>query len=284
MVTSESGAVWHDICRVARRRDPGIPIVLIPASVQGAGAAPEIVSAIQVAQRLRGIDVLIVGRGGGSMEDLWCFNDERVARAIAACPIPVISAVGHETDFTIADFVADVRASTPSNASELAVPDSSETIRALQLMGRRFDAVMRQRIGEEQLQVAALRRRLESIQPETRLQHLQSMVQTHRMELDRLMDERFLAIQPRLAQNTLRLDVAMDRSLERKQQEMLRQLHRLEGLSPLRVLERGYAWVSGDNGAVTTAAAAPERMTLHFHDGTVRVRKEETPLGDKNNQ
>lgn len=125
VVTSEAGAVLHDICKVSKARDPGVPLVLIPVAVQGDGAAAQVARGIRLAGQLPNVDVIITGRGGGSMEDLWAFNEEVVARAIADSPVPVISAVGHETDFTIADFVADVRASTPSNAAELAVPDRS---------------------------------------------------------------------------------------------------------------------------------------------------------------
>ena len=119
VVTSETGAVLHDICMVSRARDPGVPLVLVPVQVQGAGAAESIAQGIRRAAKIPEVEVVIVGRGGGSMEDLWAFNEEIVARAIYDCPIPVISAVGHETDFTIADFVADRRAATPSNAAEM---------------------------------------------------------------------------------------------------------------------------------------------------------------------
>lgn len=126
IVTSESGAVLHDIRTVAGRRFPGLPLVLRPAQVQGEGAAEDIAAGLEEIAHYPGVDVVIVGRGGGSMEDLWCFNEECVARAVAACPVPVISAVGHETDFTLCDFAADMRAATPSAAAELAVPVRTE--------------------------------------------------------------------------------------------------------------------------------------------------------------
>ena len=134
VVTSETGAVLHDICMVSRARDPGVPLVLVPVQVQGAGAAESIAQGIRRAAKIPEVEVVIVGRGGGSMEDLWAFNDERVARAIYNSEIPVISAVGHEPDVTIADYVADLRAATPSNAAELAVPDRQELQKKLQMM------------------------------------------------------------------------------------------------------------------------------------------------------
>ena len=131
VVTSSAGAAVHDMIRILRRRYPIAKVLLLPVRVQGAEAPPEIVGAIRYANRWRLADVLITGRGGGSLEDLWAFNDERVARAIYDSEIPVISAVGHEPDVTISDFVADRRASTPSNAAEIAVPDMAELLRAL---------------------------------------------------------------------------------------------------------------------------------------------------------
>ena len=274
VVTSETGAVWHDICHVAARRDPGVPIVLIPAAVQGETAAAEIVVAIQRAAQIPQVDVLIVGRGGGSMEDLWCFNEEIVARAICACPIPVISAVGHETDFTIADFVADVRASTPSNASEMAVPDRSEVRRALALMRRRFDACAQERQTRTRLEVAQLRRRLEAIRPEAMLEEAGNRLALDRVELERLMDSRLQPLPYELAQLRARMETAMDRQLRESAHRLAQDRVRLEAASPQRVLERGYAYVTGDSGAVTSAEEAPEHMRLHFRDGEVKVHRE----------
>ena len=139
IVTSPTGAALRDMVRVARRRDPGVDILLCPAQVQGAAAAGEIVAALEALNRHGGCDVILVGRGGGSMEDLWPFNEEKVARAIAASRIPVVSCVGHETDFTIADFVADVRAATPSMAAELVVPVRSELLRGLDQLQARLN-------------------------------------------------------------------------------------------------------------------------------------------------
>jgi exodeoxyribonuclease VII large subunit len=153
VVTSAQGAVIRDIVRVAHRRFP-VPILLAPTPVQGEGAAAAIAAALAEIVKVPDVDVVIVARGGGSLEDLWAFNDEALARAIAACPVPVISAVGHETDFTIADFVADLRAPTPSAAAELAVPVAADLLAELQLLGRRLGRALH---GETR----ALRLRLE---------------------------------------------------------------------------------------------------------------------------
>jgi exodeoxyribonuclease VII large subunit len=146
VITSPSGAAVRDILHVLRRRFPAIPVLIYPVSVQGEGAAREITRALQLAARRRDCDVLILARGGGSLEDLMAFNDESVARAIAACPIPLISGVGHETDFTISDFVADERAPTPSGAAERAVPDRTELQRALGAVSRNVLGAMRRRL------------------------------------------------------------------------------------------------------------------------------------------
>ncbi|HEX7593763.1 MAG TPA: exodeoxyribonuclease VII large subunit, partial [Anaerolineae bacterium] len=152
VVTSREGAVFHDICNVLRRRYPLVEILLAPTLVQGESAAPKIVGAIETINQFD-IDLLVVARGGGSIEDLWAFNDERVARAIYASRVPVISAVGHETDFTIADFVADVRAPTPSAAAELAVPDARELRAGVRVYAQRLARLTRDRIGAARVEL-----------------------------------------------------------------------------------------------------------------------------------
>lgn len=274
VVTSEAGAVLHDICRVAGRRDPGVPIVLVPTAVQGDGAAAQIAEAIERAGRLPLVDVLIVGRGGGSMEDLWAFNEEIVARAIAACPVPVISAVGHETDFTIADFVADVRASTPSNAAEMAVPDRSEVIAALRMMRRRFDQNAQQAYDRARLRLLAVQKQLESVRPDRQMQETLRRLSLDRARLDAAMERLLDSGMPRVAMASIRLDNAMDALLRRYEERLRRDRTRLEALSPMRVLERGFALVTDGSRVVSSAKDAPQIMTLHFSDGAVAVRRE----------
>ena len=165
MITSASGAALHDILNVSRQRNPSVPIVLIPSGVQGADAAKELVSAIKKAVLVPDVDVIIIGRGGGSPEDLWCFNEELLARAIASCPVPVVSGVGHETDFTICDFVSDFRASTPSNAAEIVFPDRNELLeRILALRVSLFRAV-NDKILSNRLKVKEQRIQLQHLSP-----------------------------------------------------------------------------------------------------------------------
>ncbi len=275
VVTSEAGAVLHDIRRVSMRRDPGVPLVLLPVQVQGEGAAAQIAAAIHRAGLLADVDVIITGRGGGSMEDLWAFNEEVVARAIAESPVPVISAVGHETDFTIADFAADVRASTPSNAAELAVPDRRELLGSLRQLGRRLDAAAGRTLDGLRLRLAGVEKRLHAASPERRLHEAHQRAALLRLRLDRAADEAVAALRTRVPVARLRLDAAADRQLSTARERLGRCQDRLEAISPRRVLERGYALVTSGDRVITGSAQATARMTLHFHDGTVAVRREE---------
>ena len=277
VVTSRTGAVLQDIRRVSAARDPGVPLVLLPVQVQGEGAAEEIAAAICRAGTLPGVEVIIAGRGGGSMEDLWAFNEEIVARAIADSPIPVISAVGHETDYTIADFVADVRASTPSNAAELAVPDRAELLEGLRMVRRHLTKAMDAMLTDKSRQVAYLARRLTAASPEMRLREAAHRLEQCRDRLDRAVERPLTEAAPRLSLMRIRLDHAMDGTLERHRQRLSRDRARLETLDPRRVLERGYALVTDGDRVIATrdAAMRSPRMTLHFRDGAVQVRHEE---------
>lgn len=274
-VTSEAGAVLHDICRVAGERDPGVQIVLVPVPVQGEGAGVIIAEGVRRAARIPGVELIIVGRGGGSVEDLWCFNDETLARAIAASPVPVISAVGHETDFTIADFVADRRAATPSNAAELAVPDLADVIAALRMKRDQMDRLAQRAVDRARLRLMAVHKRLDGVRPERRLQETIRRVALDRARLDQAIARKLDGYAPRLAMASIRLDRAMDARLERMRQLLQRKLTRLEAISPQRVLERGYALVTDGANVITSAAKAPEKMTLRFADGSVAVRRDE---------
>lgn len=232
IVTSPTGAVVHDIQQVAARRNPGIQLYLLPAAVQGDGAAQEIARAVSALDKRPEIDVIIVGRGGGSLEELWAFNEEVVARAIFRCKTPVVSAVGHETDFTIADFVADARAATPSQAAELTVPRLSDLEEGLAGMRWRLDRAVTQRIQLLGHRLDALFARLSAQRPARRIAH-------RRAELD----ARFAVLTARaealLAARRMRLE-----GLEGK----------LRTLSPEKVLERGYAMVTVADGTVLTDA------------------------------
>ena len=275
VVTSETGAVLHDIRRVAARRDPGVPLVLLPVQVQGVGAAEDIARAVRRAGKLPGVDVIITGRGGGSMEDLWAFNEEIVARAIAESPIPVISAVGHETDTTIADFAADARASTPSNAAEMAVPDRREIIEGLQEIRRHMSDALTSLVRERRYELLTLQRRMEACRPEQRitaaLAHAEAMM--HR--LNAAMDGRLPALAHRVGMAGMRLDAAADKAIARPKERLDRAGTRLNALNPAAVLERGYALVMDGDRVVSSAKAANEidQMTLRFRDGSVGVER-----------
>lgn len=283
VVTSLTGAVLHDIRRVSARRDPGVPLVLLPVQVQGQGAAEEIAAAIRRAGRLPEVDVIITGRGGGSMEDLWAFNEETVARAIAESPVPVVSAVGHETDVTIADFAADVRASTPSNAAELVVPDREETLAGLRGLRQHITQAMTAQLREKRLMLLRMRERAAQNSPEIRLTALRQRVTQARAALDKGMQGRITELTPRLAMARIRLDNAADQALRNTADQIRRDRMKLSALDPSAVLRRGYALVEAENGLVTSVKQANQtpRMTLRFCDGSVRVKKEETYGGQE---
>ena len=283
VITAETGAVLQDIRRVSARRDPGVPLMLLPVRVQGAGAAEEIAAALRRASQRDDIDVIIVGRGGGSMEDLWAFNEEVVVRAIAACRIPVISAVGHETDVTLSDFAADVRASTPSNAAELAVPDRSEMVQALRLMRRQLARYAQQAVDSASLRLDRAATRLDAASPEKQQEALAQRLAAARMRLDSAMDAQLHPLAPRLAMAAVRLDHAADRQLDRAAQKLPTLSARLEAVMPLRVLDRGYAMVTSAGRVISTADAARtvHDMQLTFRDGSVRVFRQEEEHGSQ---
>lgn len=277
VVTSPTGAVLHDIRKVSARRDPGVPLVLLPVQVQGQGAAEEIAAAIRHAGDLPEVDVIITGRGGGSMEDLWAFNEEIVARAIAESPVPVISAVGHETDTTIADFVADARASTPSNAAEMAVPDRREIIAGLRGMQQHLTEAVSTLLREKRLTLLTMQRRLERCGPEARIHALLTRAAAQQARLNAAADALLPPMAQRIAMAGMRLDAAVDKRLKSPQERIDRARARLAALNPSAVLERGYALVLDGDRVVGSAEGAKQldHMTLRFHDGSVRVAKED---------
>ncbi len=255
VVTSESGAAFHDIVSVIGRRMPAVEVVLRPTQVQGAGAAQDIAAAIQELNEEPGIDVLIVGRGGGSIEDLWAFNEEVVARAIAGSRVPVISAVGHEVDVTIADFVADKRAPTPSAAAELVVRDRRDVI---ELIGNLWYTLAR-RVKEK------------LVLEKERIAHLSASYALNRpRDLLREYVQRIDEHERRLVQNLRHL-------LERNRQSASGLAARVSALDPRSVLRRGYAIVRTDGRIRTRAADVQpgDRAEIEFHDGRRHSRIEE---------
>jgi len=252
IVTSGTGAVIHDIARVAWRRFPGMPLYLYPVAVQGEGAAEQIAFALSVMDRLDAADVILVGRGGGSIEDLWPFNEEIVARAIAACHKPVVSAVGHETDFTIADFVADVRAPTPSAAAELAVP-LRETLQME--IAKRRDRLCRAAevaLADQNAVLAELKRRLAEHTPESQLRIIAERVLALEGRMELLGEARLTAMQNRLMAVSVRIGAA----------------------GPEKTLQRGYAMIRQDGQTVseTDGLDLEHSFTVILRDGWINAQ------------
>ena len=251
VVTSSSGAVLRDIYRISKNRWPLIQLVLRPVQVQGEGAAEQVADAIRFFNRQYPVDVLIVGRGGGSMEDLWAFNEESVVRAIFTSIIPVISAVGHETDYTLADFAADVRAATPSNAAELAVPDYRDVRRHVGELIARLNTQIQKGIATKRLLLNNLcKRRV--------LQNPHLLLDSRRQRVDHLLQNVCQVTEKQLAERCYRLDVA---------------LQKLEAMNPACVLRRGYAMAERNGVLVTSAKKLKVRDTLDLilKDGRVSV-------------
>ena len=251
VVTSISGAVLRDIYHVSKRRNPAVQLALVPVQVQGEGAAEEIAAAIRFFNEHYPVDVLIVGRGGGSMEDLWAFNEEPVVRAIYASRIPVISAVGHETDVSLADAAADVRAATPSQAAELAVPDTRALAREVDGLAIRLRQAAARSIEQKRALLARLVERPSFQQPATLLADRQQT-------LDRLVERFHLAAKARVSE---------------KRQAYEKAAESLELLSPIHVLRRGYAVVERAGQAVPRVKllARGDMVALRFADGTAEA-------------
>ncbi len=261
VITSGAGAAVRDVIRVLGKRWPMSRVLILPVRVQGKEAPPEIVGAIRYANRYRVADLIITGRGGGSIEDLWAFNDERVARAIYASEIPVISAVGHEPDVTIADFVADLRAATPSNGAELAVPDALDVRDKLSNLQTRMEQILLRRLRQEKQRLAQLASR-------------------------RVMEDPAAAVnRKRLACDALsqRLLSASERQLQLKRESFVRHCASLDALSPLKVLSRGYSVVRSESGEIVSSASAlspGERIDVTMARGALSCRVEEIRVDD----
>lgn len=249
LVTSPAGAAVRDMLRILGTRWPMAEVAVVPCRVQGAEAPAEIAGAIRWVNAHHLADLIITGRGGGSMEDLWCFNDEGVARAIYESEIPVISAVGHEPDVTIADYVADLRAATPSNGAELAVPDQNEQYSALRHLRERMTKAMERQLKAERL-------RLERFTDCRALRDPMVWVDTRRMELDRYREG---------------LSRGLRDNLTARRGELSTLAASLDALSPLRVLGRGYAIARGERGIVTSVkeVRSGEALTLRVSDGDI---------------
>ena len=250
IITSSAGAAVHDMLRILRKRYPLTQVRLFPVRVQGVEAPPEIVGAIRYANRFKLADLLIVGRGGGSIEDLWAFNDERVARAIYDSQIPVISAVGHEPDVTIADYVADLRAATPSNAAELGVPDQEALAQILD----GYSVAMATSLSR---QIKAGRQHLKALSDSAALRSPTGYLEQRRQSI-LLLKNRLLS--------------AQSQSVERRRRRFVEQTAKLDAMSPLKVLTRGYAMAQKKDGTVLRSASQVEiadEIAITVSDGRV---------------
>ena len=259
VVTARTGAAIQDIRNISARRNPYVQMILYPAQVQGEGAALSIVNGIRALEQM-GVDTIIVGRGGGSIEDLWAFNEEIVARAIFDCSVPIISAVGHETDWTIADFVADMRAPTPSAAAELAVYELSLVADTLEEYKMRLQKGLERQVRHQRQRLANYETKLYYLSPQTKL------------------NER----RHQLVMAEERLKAQMNRIFQNKKQVFALLMAKLEGQSPMKKLQSGYAYVADATGKRVTRVAEVQRgqeLEISMQDGSVLAKVSDVQTG-----
>lgn len=251
VVSSPTGAVIHDILNVSLRRNPDAHILLCPVRVQGIGADEEVVEAIHLLERLEHVSVIIVARGGGSMEDLWTFNEERVVRAVAMCKKPIVSAVGHETDVTLCDLAADLRAPTPSAAAECVVPVRDEMLNKIEIMRRQMQEIARNAVAERQNALKLAQIKLSANHPSLTIRRQEE----------------------RLAQRMDALLRAAERQIQNRQTRLETQTAALELLSPYAALKRGYAIVQNAGRAISKAGGlcVGDEVTVRFADGVIHA-------------
>lgn len=300
VITSPTGAAVRDVLSVLQRRFPLLQVDVLPVQVQGEAAPAQIVEMLQRAARSGRYDVLLIARGGGSLEDLWAFNDERLARAIAASPVPVVSAIGHETDFTLADFAADLRAPTPSVAAELLVPDRRDLLTRVQGLQRRFATLQAHRLRQAMQRADRAALRLHALRPQARLQMLRRRQEDAARRLHTLWRDqqarrhaalrhanavlRAHAPQRRLEQLRERLQAlasrpqaAVARALQRDALRLRGLARSLEAVSPLATVARGYALVTREDGTLVRSVAQVQpgdKVKAQLTDGTLKLKVE----------
>ncbi len=276
IITAPTGAAIRDILSTIKRRWPITKTILFPSLVQGASAAPEIIKQIEKAQEFD-LDVLIVGRGGGSIEDMWCFNDEQVARAIYACKIPVISAVGHEIDFTISDFVADLRAPTPTGAAEMAVPNINDFYQYFGQVGLRLEQAIMTMITSKKEQ-------LETLKKSYILTNPIAMYQVKEQRFDSLFEKIHLLMNSIIINEKnncqilkQKLENNIQKVLENEQHRYLHALNKLEILNPLLTIKRGYSITRNHNQVITSIKQVKlqDKLKIEVTDGLIEARVEE---------
>ena len=277
VVTAPTGAAVRDIIQISRRRNPGIRILLYPAKVQGEGAAESIVRGIR-ALDAAGVDVMIIGRGGGSIEDLWAFNEEITARAVFSCRVPVISAVGHETDTVITECVADMRAPTPSAAAELAVADIRQVLMQIGQTQQQLRGLMEQKITDSRSRVETLGMKLALQSPREKRRQLAERKANLETELHRLMREKVRNEKERMALLAGNLTYAANMAVRDSRHRVSLLTERMAGLSPFEKLSSGYAWITGPEGRRILSASElreGDLFTARFLDGSVQARAEQ---------
>lgn len=294
VVTSSAGAALHDVLTVLKRRSPATEVIVYPTLVQGEQAPAQIIHALETAYHRDEVDVILLTRGGGSLEDLWCFNDEALAHCISASPVPVVSAVGHEVDVTIADFVADVRAPTPSAGAELLSRDQSERLAFVQQKATALNRAWQQQFRHQQHQLAVLQQRLKAVHPERRLQSQSQSLDRAALALSHAMESRIAGYATRLNNLLRRLDrqnpanrvvrlqdrcsqldsalkKSVQRLLENKNRQLQGQVQLLNSVSPLQTLTRGYSITFADDKPVLSATEVSEgdEITTRLASGEI---------------
>ena len=294
VVTSSAGAALHDVLTVLKRRSPATEVIVYPTLVQGEQAPAQIIHALETAYHRDEVDVILLTRGGGSLEDLWCFNDEALAHCISASPVPVVSAVGHEVDVTIADFVADVRAPTPSAGAELLSRDQSERLAFVQQKATALNRAWQQQFRQQQHQLAVLQQRLKAVHPERRLQSQSQSLDRAALALSHAMESRITGYATRLNNLLRRLDrqnpanrvvrlqdrcsqldsalkKSVQRLLESKNRQLQGQAQLLNSVSPLQTLTRGYSITFADDKPIlsSTEVSEGDEITTRLASGEI---------------
>lgn len=277
VVTAPTGAAVRDIINITRRRNPYVQILLYPALVQGDGASESVVRGIRALEEAK-VDVMIVGRGGGSIEDLWAFNEENVARAVFECSVPVISAVGHETDTTIIDYVADLRAPTPSAAAELAICNYRELLETIRTERERMHRSMRRKLEVASLHTARYAEKFRYLSRSGKLKSMRQQLADYEEQIPKAMHQRLEREQERTRKVQEMLPFLMERNLRESRQQLAIRIERMKGLSPLAKLNQGFSYVQGSEGTVKKVADVKKGdwLRIYVTDGQIEAQVTDT--------
>lgn len=277
VVTAPTGAAVRDIINITRRRNPYVQILLYPALVQGDGASESVVRGIRALEEAK-VDVMIVGRGGGSIEDLWAFNEEKVARAVFECSVPVISAVGHETDTTIIDYVADLRAPTPSAAAELAICNYRELLETIRTERERMHRSMKRKLEVASLHTARYAEKFRYLSLSGKLKSMRQQLADYEEQIPKAMHQRLEQEQERTRKVQEMLPLLMERNLRESRQQLAIRIERMKGLSPLAKLNQGFSYVQGSEGTVKKVANVKKGdwLRIYVTDGQIEAQVTDT--------